>query len=112
MKKNIGIDGSSRYLALMNGEVEVVDAYATDGIIKKFGLVMLTDDKSFFPPYYAVPIIRREAYEEFPEVVAILERLGRLLTNEVMVELNYQVDELQMNPEDVSRAFLQANNNP
>ena len=107
MKKSIGIDGSSRYLALMNGEVEVVDAYATDGIIKKFDLVMLTDDKSFFPPYYAMPIMRGEASEEFPEVIDILARLGALLTNEVMVELNYKVDELQMNPEDVSREFLQ-----
>ncbi|MFV0529728.1 MAG: glycine betaine ABC transporter substrate-binding protein [Lachnospiraceae bacterium] len=103
----IGIDGSARYVALMNGKVDVVDAYSTDGLIKKFGLTILEDDKSFFPPYYAIPIIRNAAYEEFPEVEAILERLGAVLTNEVMVELNYKVDELQMNAVDVAREFLQ-----
>lgn len=106
-EETVGIDGSPRYLALMNEEVEVVDAYATDGLIKKFGLVILEDDKSFFPPYYAIPIIKNEAYEQFPEVEGIIERLGVLLTNEVMVELNYKVDELQMNAEDVAREFLE-----
>ena len=108
-KEAIGIDGSARYMALMDDRIEVIDAYSTDGLIKKFGLIILEDDKSFFPPYYAIPIIRNEAYQEFPEIGEIIERLGATLTNEVMIELNYKVDELQMNAEDVAREFLVAN---
>lgn len=41
----------------MNGESDVVDAFATDGLLKKFDLTVLEDDQQFFPPYYAVPVI-------------------------------------------------------
>lgn len=106
-KSQIGIDGSSRYVALMNDETEVMDVFATDGLIKKFGLVVLEDDKQYFPPYYAVPLVRGVILEKYPELEAILGQLGNLLNDEVMTELNYKVDELQMNPEDVAREFLE-----
>jgi len=106
-KSEIGIDGSSRYVALMNDETDVVDAFATDGLIKKFGLVVLEDDKHYFPPYYAMPLIRGEVLEKYPEVEAVLKELGETLTDEVMTELNYKVDELLMNPEDVAKEFLE-----
>lgn len=106
MGNSVGLDGAARYIALNKGEVDVVDAFATDGLVKKFGLVPLVDDKSFFPPYYAMPIIREETLKTYPEILPLLEELGKTLTNEVMMELNYKVDELQMHPEDVARSFL------
>ncbi|MCL1810012.1 MAG: ABC transporter permease subunit [Clostridiales bacterium] len=106
-KEIVGIDGSARYIALMNNDVDVVDAFSTDSLIKKFKLVVLKDDKDFFPPYYAVPLIRQDALEKYPEIVPVLEKLGNSLSNDIMIELNYQVDELQMNPEAVARKYLQ-----
>jgi len=105
----IGIDGSPRYVALSKSEIDVVDAFATDGLIKKFNLVVLEDDRQYFPPYYAMPIIRHEINEAYPEVALLLEKLGDLLTDEVMMELNYKVDELQMNPKDVAAQFMVEN---
>lgn len=105
-KEDIGLDGAPRYIALDNNEVEVVDAFATDGLLKKFGLVVLEDDKNFFPPYYAMPLARDGIVETYPEIVPLLEDLGELLTDSVMTDLNYQVDELQLNPEDVAHDFL------
>ncbi len=105
-KAEIGLDGSSRYLALENGDVEVVDAFATDGLLKKFDLKVLEDDLEFFLPYYAIPLMRSEAVEEFPEIIPLLEDLGGRLDNETMIGLNYQVDELERNIEDVARDFL------
>ena len=105
-KETIGIDGSPRYLALANKQFEVTDAFATDGLLEKFGLVILEDDQQFFPPYYAMPIIREEVLEKYPEIVPVLEDLGAVLTDEVMTELNYKVDELQMQPEKVANDFL------
>ena len=42
------------------GDAQVIDAYSTDGLLKKFNLKVLKDDKEFFPPYYAVPLVREE----------------------------------------------------
>lgn len=101
-----GLDGSSRYLALENGDVQVIDAFATDGLLKKFNLTVLEDDKEFFLPYYAIPLLREETANTYPEIIPLLETLGEFLNNEVMIDLNYEVDELQRNPEDVAREFL------
>ena len=67
---------------------------------------MLEDDKGFFTPYYAMPIMSEKALEEYPEIVPILEELGNVLTNDVMSELNYRVDVLQQSPEQVAKDFL------
>ena len=104
----VTLDGAPRYTALVNEEVDVVDAFATDGLLKKFNLKALSDDKGFFPPYYAMPIISSEKLDEFPEIEGILEELGEVLTNEVMMELNYKVDELQESPSKVAKDFLQS----
>lgn len=105
-KNSIGIDGSARYIALMNNESDVVNAFATDGLLMKFGLTVLEDDQHFFPPYYAVPLVRGEILEEYPEIASVLEELGPLLTDGVMSQLNYLVDEEAKEPADVARAFL------
>lgn len=102
----IGINGANKYLAIDNGETDITDAFSTDGLLKKFNLVMLDDDKNFFPPYYAVRILRSGLLEEYPEIEGVLEELGEVLTNEVMIELNYRVDELQQQPRKVAHDFL------
>lgn len=101
-----GLDGSPRYTALMNYESDVVDAFATDGLLKKFDLVVLRDDKQFFPSYYAMPLIRAEILERYPEIEPVINQMGALLDDQTMIELNYKVDELQMEPRAVAREFL------
>lgn len=105
-KDKIGLDGSPRYSALENGDVEIIDAFSTDGLLKKFNLVTLEDDKKFFPPYYAVPLIRQETLNKYPELKEVVNSLASVLTDEVMIELNYQVDELQKQPRAVAKEFL------
>ena len=105
-KDTIGIDGSPRYTALLNDSAQVIDAFTTDGLLKKFNLVVLEDDKSFFPPYNAIPLVREEILEKYPEIENILNNLGTYLTDEVMQDLNYQVDELGQSPEKVATDFL------
>lgn len=105
-KSSVGLDSSPRYLALMNEEVDIIDAFSTDGLLKKFKLRTLQDDKNFFPPYYAMPIMRSEITQKHPEIVPLLNRLGKELSVQTMIDLNYQVDELQRKPEAVARDFL------
>ena len=105
----IAIDGSPRYTALINDNSQVIDAFTTDGLLRKFGLIVLEDDKNFFPPYYAVPIIRNEVLDKYPELEELMNKIGVYLTNESVQELNYEVDELGKNPEVVANEFLKKN---
>ena len=105
-KDAIGIDGSPRYTALQNNNAQVIDAFTTDGLLRKFNLVVLEDDKNFFPPYNAIPLVRGDTLKEYPEIEDILNKLGTYLTDEVMQDLNYQVDELGNSPEQVAINYL------
>ena len=105
-KNIIPIDGSPRYTALTSHECDVIDAYSTDGLLKKFDLKVLKDDRSFFLPYHAIPIINERIEKEFPEIIPIVNQLQKYLNEDVMVDLNYRVDELKEKPKDVAKEFL------
>ena len=105
-KNIIPIDGSPRYTALTSHECDVIDAYSTDGLLKKFDLKVLKDDRSFFLPYHAIPIINERIEKEFPEIIPIVNQLQKYLNEDVMVDLNYRVDELKEKPKDVAKDFL------
>ena len=93
----------------MSGESDIIDAFSTDGLLEKFQLAVLEDDKDFFPPYYPVPVIRNEIYEKYPELKNVFDKLGPLLTETVMQDLNYQIDELQKSESAVASEFLDKN---
>jgi len=97
---------SNRYTALENGDCDVIDAYSTDGLLKKFNLVCLEDDKNFFVPYFATPIIRQEVLDKYPQIVPYVNALGASLSEDTMMELNYEVDEQQLSPEKVARDYV------
>ncbi len=109
-KDVIAMDGAPRYLALMNGESDVIDAFSTDGLLKKYDLVVLEDDKNYFLPYQAVPVVSDSFEEEYGEVLPILEELREHLNDEVMRNLNYEVDENGKTPQEVAEKFLSEQN--
>lgn len=80
------------YEALDNGQVDVSVGFSTDARINAYDLVVLEDDKSFFPPYYAALSINEEVYEKYPEINEITAPLAEKLNSEIMRELNYKVD--------------------
>jgi osmoprotectant transport system permease protein len=100
------IDGGLRYTALDNHKSDVIDAFSTDGLIEEFGLKVLEDDKNFFPPYYAVPIVKEETIKEHPELKEVLNSLAGVLTDDKMRKLNYKVDSLKESPAKVAKEFL------
>lgn len=107
-KDSLALDSSSRYLALDNNEVQIIDAFSTDGLLKKFDLVTLIDDKGVFPAYYATPLVQHEILEKHPEIEALIETLASVLSNDVMIDLNYKVDVEQQDARVVAHQFLQA----
>ncbi|QKY71803.1 osmoprotectant ABC transporter substrate-binding protein [Lentibacillus sp. CBA3610] len=98
------------YQAAATGNMDVVLAYSSDGRIQEFDLKVLEDDRQFFPPYDASPVINNEVLEEYPEIKAITERLSNQISTEQMQELNYRADVERVNPRKVAEEFLQANN--
>ncbi len=68
-----------KYQALQEGEVDVIDAYSTDGAIARYDLAVLADDRGFFPPYDAAALVGRALHGERPGAVLVLSRLsGRI----------------------------------
>jgi glycine betaine/choline ABC-type transport system substrate-binding protein len=102
-----GLDPGLVYAALENGDVDVVTATATDGRIKALDLVVLKDDKHFFPPYYAAPVVDSELLEQNPEIADILNELSGQIDDDTMADLNFQVDDGGVEPIEVARAFLE-----
>jgi glycine betaine/choline ABC-type transport system substrate-binding protein len=102
------LDPSLMYEAVAKGEVDVVCAFATDGRIVSYNLKPLEDDRRFFPPYHAAPVIREEIFKELPEVSEALSVLEGLLDNEAMQRLNFEVDGKKQSPARVVKAFLRS----
>ena len=71
-KEVTGLEGNIRYQAINSGEIDVTDAYETDAMVMKEGLVRLEDDIEFFPPYQAVNVFRGDLYERYPELEDVL----------------------------------------
>ncbi|WP_430785735.1 ABC transporter permease/substrate-binding protein [Virgibacillus flavescens] len=95
-----------RQEALTNGEVDVIDAYATSSSMIELDLVTLDDPKNLFPPYQGAPLLRQETLMKYPELEEILNQLGGLITDDEMRQMNYKVDYKGKAPETVARNYL------
>src|SRR6201981_792434 len=96
------------YRALLEKQVDLVAGNSTDGLLSARDLVILADDKHYFPPYEAVPIIRSETETRHPEVrVAIAELAGKI-SDEAMRKMNFEIDGQHRDAADVAREFLHA----
>jgi osmoprotectant transport system permease protein len=81
-----------KYQALAAGEVDVIDGYATDGLIAKYDLTVLTDDRRFFPPYEAAALLAPGLSERQPAAVSALTELSGRLSETAMRDLNRRVE--------------------
>lgn len=96
------------YRALVEKKVDMVAGDSTNGLIQKLNLVVLKDDKKYFPPYQAVPIVRQEKLQEHPELSKVFEKLGGMISEKEMQHLNYQVVGEFRKVEEVVGEFLQS----
>ena len=93
------------YRALVDKKVDIVAGNSTDGLIEALHLVPLIDDKHYFPPYDAVPIVRRDTLAKFPQLRPALADLANKISAEEMRHLNSEVDANQRDAAAVVRAF-------
>jgi osmoprotectant transport system substrate-binding protein len=93
------------YRALVDHQVDVVAGNSTDGLIDALGLVALVDDRHYFPPYDAVPIVRQSTLVQFQGLRAALADLGGKLSASDIRRLNYAVDAQHQDAAAVVRQF-------
>jgi osmoprotectant transport system substrate-binding protein len=93
------------YRALNSHQVDMIAANSTDGPIQAFGLVALEDDRRYFPPYQAVPLVRAEALRRWPYIKDALDALAGKVTADDMRAMNEAVDGQHRDPAEVVREF-------
>jgi osmoprotectant transport system substrate-binding protein len=96
------------YRALADRQVDLVAGNSTDGVIASLHMVALEDDRHYFPPYEAVPLVRRATLEKHPEVRDAIGALAGKISVDEMRRMNYAVDGEHRDPADVARAFRTA----
>ncbi len=94
--------------ALKDHQIDLAAGNATDGLIPALDLFVLEDDRHYFPPYEAVPVLREQTIQQRPEVAQVLAELAGKISDEEMQRLNYAVDGEHRDVADVAREFLRS----
>jgi osmoprotectant transport system permease protein len=100
------LDPGLMYQALKEKKVDVICGFSTDGRIRAYNLKILEDDKNYFPPYYATPLVRGETLRRYPELRKVFSKLAGQITDEEMTKLNYRVDNNKEPVSSVSKDFI------
>lgn len=95
------------YRALIDNQVDLVAGNSTDGLIDQLDLVILEDNKQYFPPYEAAPVVRQATLDQYPELGEVLNSLAGTISQSEMQKLNYQVDGERRPIKQVVQDFIQ-----
>jgi osmoprotectant transport system substrate-binding protein len=93
------------YRALSSGQVDMVAGNSTDGPIRALGFVVLEDDKHYFPPYEAVPLMREDSLRAHPGIQVAMDRLAGKVSADEVRGMNYAVDSQHRDVGEVVREF-------
>ena len=96
------------YRALFSNQVDLIAGNSTDGLLSARDLVVLEDDKHYFPPYDAVPIVREQSESHFPGLRAAVAELGNEISDVDMRKMTYAVVAQQRDISEVAREFLRS----
>jgi osmoprotectant transport system permease protein len=97
------------YQALVSKEVDLVAGSGTDGLIPVLNLVILEDNKQYFPPYEAVPVFNQQTLINYPQVGKVIKQLSGMINEEEMQQLNYLVDNQEKSPREVVETWFNQN---
>lgn len=100
-QKVVALQQNLKYQAAGEGQVDCLDVYTTDGNLEVFDLVVLDDDKQFFPPYEAAPLVRGETLVQYPELYPVLEMLAGAIDAETMRGFNVRLQPPESAPLEV-----------
>lgn len=101
------MDIGLKYEAVKSGQVNVINAFSTDGQLQQYQMKVLRDDRNYFPTYYAATLVREETLQKYPELEGVLNRLSGKISDQEMTDLNYQVEIDKKEPAAVATQYLQ-----
>ncbi len=99
-------DIALKYQALLAGRADVASAFSTDGALLDERLVLLRDDKHFWPPYEVAPVVRKSALQNLPQIKTALNAIAPAITDTQARRMNAEVESQHKDPADVAAAFL------
>ncbi|MGG7078433.1 glycine betaine ABC transporter substrate-binding protein [Clostridium sardiniense] len=105
-KKNVDLDIGLKYNAIKNKDIDVMNIFTTDGQLNTSDIVVLEDDKNFYPSYMCGNVVREEVIDKHPEIKEVLLELNNKLDNKEMSKLNYEVEVEGKEPKAVAKEFL------
>ncbi|EEG29921.1 ABC transporter, substrate-binding protein, QAT family [[Clostridium] methylpentosum DSM 5476] len=105
-KETMDLDIGLKYQAINQGKIDVMVIFTTDGQLSVSDVVVLEDDKSFYPSYLCGNVIRTQVLQEHPELEAVLRKLSGAITDESMAQMNYAVESEEKEPREVAEQFL------
>lgn len=105
-KSTNDMDIGLKYDAIKTGEVDAIIIFTTDGRLSDSDVVVLEDDKGFFPSYQCYNVIREETLAQHPELEEILMKLNNTITSQDMAKMNYEVEINKKEPNEVAHEFL------
>lgn len=106
-KKTTDLDIGLKYDAVESGKIDVINVFTTDGRLSEANLVVLDDDRQFFPGYYCATVVRQKTLSLHPELEKVLMQMKDILTDKEMSRLNYQVDIAGRSERSVAAEYLQ-----
>ena len=99
-------DITLKYQALKEGAADIASAFSTDGAISTDDLVVLRDDRHFWPAYNVAPVVRQDALAREPRIATVLDALSPAITDRAAARMNAAVEGGKQDPSDVADAFL------
>lgn len=106
--KTMDLDIGLKYQAINQKKIDVMVIFTTDGQLSDSDVVVLEDDKHFYPSYICGNVIRAEVLEKYPELEVVFEKLNGLITDSDMAEMNDSVETENKEPRDVAKEFLRS----
>lgn len=107
-KNVVQMEIALKYSALINQEVEVINAFTTDAQLAVNNLVLLEDDMGFFETFLAGSVVRQDALKKFPKLEEVLKLMNGLINEKEMQEMNYEVEVNGREDADVAKEFLES----
>ena len=104
----VELDPGLMYKALKEKKVDVICGFSTDGRIKAYDFQVLRDDKHYFPPYHAAPLVRGETLRKYPILRDLFSQLAGKISDKKMADLNYRVDHGKEDPARVAKDFIKS----
>ena len=102
------VDMGLKYQTLMENKCDVINAYTTDSQIVEFDLVTLEDDLGLFTDYRCSTVVRNEALDAYPELLATLQLMEGLISNEEMTQMNYELNTNHRLESEIAADFLKS----